>query len=163
VANCSMRRAAQAGSRDGCAPGVRELQYPTTKKMDNPLREIEGVVKGLVRANDASQQRECLQKYYTKDASFDHPMCAVASTKNVRKWSLMPSLAIQVFFRFTSGFASCLWILLLRSIPLVRTRIFSNIQPMMRRTSASTSMQLKRFGAISRLSVLCWCPGVDWW
>ena len=129
--------------------------------MENPLKEIDGIVKGLVRAKDATQQRECLQKYYTENASFDHPMCAVASSKNVRKLSLILSLAIQVCSKFTSGFASCSWILLLRSTLLVRIGTITNIQPMMRRTSVFMWMQHKHSGAISHSSVLCWHQRLD--
>ena len=55
----------------------------TGTTMDHPKREITGVVKGLVCAKDANEQRETLQRYFTPDASFDHPLCAVSSYRNV--------------------------------------------------------------------------------
>jgi hypothetical protein len=52
--------------------------------MQDPIREVEGVVKALVQAKDASEQQSAVQKYFTTDASFDHPLCAIPSGKKVR-------------------------------------------------------------------------------
>lgn len=52
--------------------------------MENPRKEITGVVKGLCSAKDAGQQRDVIQRYFTPDASFDHPLCAVQSYPGVR-------------------------------------------------------------------------------
>ena len=53
--------------------------------MQDPVNEIRGVVKGLVAARNASEQKYCLQTFFAPDASFDHPLCAVASSPNVSK------------------------------------------------------------------------------
>lgn len=64
--------------------------------MESPVKDIVGVVEGLVRAKDANSQRDVLQRYFTDDASFDHPLCAVSSYSNVRAatlathWLTMP-------------------------------------------------------------------------
>lgn len=52
--------------------------------MQDPTYEVAGVVKGLVQARNATAQRDCLEKHFAPDASFDHPLCSVASTSNVR-------------------------------------------------------------------------------
>lgn len=51
--------------------------------MQDPVHEITGVVKSLVMAKDATDQRDSLQRYFVPDASFDHLMCSVASSANV--------------------------------------------------------------------------------
>lgn len=51
--------------------------------MQDPVHEISGVVKSLVMAKDATDQRDSLQRYFAPDASFDHLMCSVASSANV--------------------------------------------------------------------------------
>ena len=51
--------------------------------MEHPKREITGVVEGLVRAKTAEDQKKVLERYFTPDASFDHPMCAVNSWPHV--------------------------------------------------------------------------------
>lgn len=52
--------------------------------MENPRKEITGVVEGLCSAKNADSQRDVLQRYFTNDASFDHPLCAVSSYPGVR-------------------------------------------------------------------------------
>lgn len=56
--------------------------------MQDPAHEVAGVVKGLVMARDATEQRDNLQRYFAPDASFDHLLCAVASSANVSRTSL---------------------------------------------------------------------------
>lgn len=51
--------------------------------MQDPVREITGVVKSLVECKDATVQQVALKKYFTQDASFDHPLCAVTSRNGV--------------------------------------------------------------------------------
>lgn len=51
--------------------------------MQDPLREITGVVKSLVECRDATEQKVTLQRYFTHDACFDHPLCTVASRNGV--------------------------------------------------------------------------------
>ncbi|WFD42600.1 hypothetical protein MPSI1_001246 [Malassezia psittaci] len=58
--------------------------------MEDPRREIAHVVKGLCSAKDANEQRDTIQKYFTADASFDHPMCSVASYPNSRDTGVLP-------------------------------------------------------------------------
>ncbi|KAI3626299.1 hypothetical protein CBS9595_001660 [Malassezia furfur] len=58
--------------------------------MENPRKEIAGVVKGLCSAKNADQQRDTLQRYFVPDASFDHPMCAVLSYPNSRDTGVLP-------------------------------------------------------------------------
>ena len=53
--------------------------------MQDPTHEVAGVVKGLVEARTATAQRDTLEKYFAPDASFDHPLCSVVSSTNVRK------------------------------------------------------------------------------
>lgn len=53
--------------------------------MQDPVREISGVVKALVEAKDATEQQKAVQRYFTQDASFDHPLCAVASRNGVSR------------------------------------------------------------------------------
>ncbi|EPQ31947.1 uncharacterized protein PFL1_00146 [Pseudozyma flocculosa PF-1] len=58
--------------------------------MQDPVSEIAGVVKGLVSARNASEQKACLQRYFAPDASFDHPLCSVASGPNSRDNGVLP-------------------------------------------------------------------------
>ncbi|WFC98513.1 hypothetical protein MYAM1_001241 [Malassezia yamatoensis] len=58
--------------------------------MEDPRKEIAHVVKGLCSAKDANQQRDTIQTYFTADASFDHPMCSVASYPNSRDTGVLP-------------------------------------------------------------------------
>ncbi|PKI82446.1 hypothetical protein MVES1_003339 [Malassezia vespertilionis] len=58
--------------------------------MEHPVREIKGVVRGLVCAKNAQEQRATAQKYMTPNASFDHPMCAVPSFPGSRDSGLLP-------------------------------------------------------------------------
>ncbi|UZJ56153.1 hypothetical protein CBS101457_005473 [Exobasidium rhododendri] len=51
--------------------------------MQDPSYEVAGVVKGLVQARSATLQRDCLEKYFAPDASFDHPFCSVVSSSSV--------------------------------------------------------------------------------
>lgn len=51
--------------------------------MQDPVREITGVVKSLVECKDATEQQVALKKYFTQNASFDHPLCAVSSRNGV--------------------------------------------------------------------------------
>lgn len=51
--------------------------------MQNPAQDVEGVVKGLVEAKTAEEQKTCIQRYFSPDASFDHPLCSVVSSPNV--------------------------------------------------------------------------------
>ncbi|KAL9931922.1 hypothetical protein V8E36_009237 [Tilletia maclaganii] len=58
--------------------------------MENPVEEVAGVVKGLVQAKDAAEQRAYMQRYFAPDASFDHPLVQVASAPNSRDSRLLP-------------------------------------------------------------------------
>lgn len=58
--------------------------------MEDPVQEIRGVVKGLVAARNASEQKYCMQKYFAPDASFDHVLCTVASGPNSRDNGVLP-------------------------------------------------------------------------
>ncbi|PWN53360.1 hypothetical protein IE53DRAFT_181428 [Violaceomyces palustris] len=58
--------------------------------MEDPVKEIASVVKGLVSARDATEQKACLEAYFTPDASFDHPLCSVSSSPNSRDAGLLP-------------------------------------------------------------------------
>lgn len=51
--------------------------------MQDPVREVREVVKALIEAPNAMAQRKTLRTYFAPDASFDHPLCAVASGPNV--------------------------------------------------------------------------------
>lgn len=61
--------------------------------MENPRKEIAGVVKGLCSAKNADEQRDTMQRYFVSDASFDHPMCAVMSYENVSLHPLTDAVA----------------------------------------------------------------------
>ncbi len=58
--------------------------------MEDPTKEIRGVVKGLVAAKNASEQKQVMQKYFAPDASFDHVLCTVSSGPNSRDNALLP-------------------------------------------------------------------------
>lgn len=58
--------------------------------MQSPTQEITAVVKGLIEAPTADDQRSVLQRYFSPDASFDHPLCAVASYAGSRDGGLLP-------------------------------------------------------------------------
>lgn len=73
--------------------------------MQNPTQEVEGVVKALVQARSATEQMMALKTYYTPSASFDHPLCAVTSRKDVRicgcnATTLAVRTFLTAFFRF---------------------------------------------------------------
>jgi hypothetical protein len=51
--------------------------------MQDPAREITAVVKGLIEAPSAAEQRKVMSSYFAPDASFEHPLCAVRSGANV--------------------------------------------------------------------------------
>lgn len=69
--------------------------------MDNPLTEIQGVVLRLCTGTRARQQ-ETLEKYFTSDASFKHPFCAVTNDREkilrIFQWYkiLSPKIEISV-------------------------------------------------------------------
>ncbi|TKY90048.1 hypothetical protein EX895_000046 [Sporisorium graminicola] len=67
--------------------------------MEDPVSEIRGVVKGLVAARNASEQKYCMQRYFAPDASFDHVLCTVASGPSSRDKGLLP---IYQFLRVIS-------------------------------------------------------------
>lgn len=58
--------------------------------MEDPVNEVRGVVKGLVAARNASEQKYIMQKYFAPDASFDHLLCTVASGPNSRDNGILP-------------------------------------------------------------------------
>ena len=58
--------------------------------MQSPTQEITAVVKGLIEAPTADDQRSVLQRYFSPDASFDHPLCAVASYAGSRDGGVLP-------------------------------------------------------------------------
>lgn len=58
--------------------------------MQDPVNEIESVIKGLIEPATADDQAATLRKYFTADASFDHPLCAVASSPGSRDGVLLP-------------------------------------------------------------------------
>lgn len=58
--------------------------------MQDPSQEVAGVVRGLVQARSATLQRDCIEKYFAPDASFDHPMCSVSSSSNVSENDYLP-------------------------------------------------------------------------
>ncbi|PWN88650.1 hypothetical protein FA10DRAFT_281115 [Acaromyces ingoldii] len=58
--------------------------------MQDPVREISSVVKGLVQARNATEQRDTLERHFAPDASFDHPLCTVVSGPNSRDAGLLP-------------------------------------------------------------------------
>ncbi|CEH13503.1 hypothetical protein CBOM_01423 [Ceraceosorus bombacis] len=58
--------------------------------MQDPAREVKNVVKGLIEAPTAAAQSKVLKTYFAPDASFDHPLCAVASSPNSRDGGVLP-------------------------------------------------------------------------
>lgn len=58
--------------------------------MEDPVNEIRGVVKGLVAARNASEQKYIMQQYFAPDASFDHLLCTVASGPKSRDNGILP-------------------------------------------------------------------------
>lgn len=69
--------------------------------MDDPVNEIRGVVLSLTTGN-RTQQQEALERYFTRDASFKHPFCAVAGNRDailsIFQWYkiLSPKIEIEV-------------------------------------------------------------------
>ncbi|UZJ56149.1 hypothetical protein CBS101457_005469 [Exobasidium rhododendri] len=57
--------------------------------MQDPSREIAGVVGSLVEAKDATEQLLAVKRYFTPDASFDHALCSVASRNGSRDLGLL--------------------------------------------------------------------------
>lgn len=53
--------------------------------MQDPVRDVAGVVKGVVHARNATAQRDCLEKFWAPDASFDHLMVSISSNSNVSR------------------------------------------------------------------------------
>lgn len=58
--------------------------------MQDPARDVAGVVKGLIESPTADEQAAVMQRYFVPRASFDHPLCAVASTAYSRDWGVLP-------------------------------------------------------------------------
>ena len=69
--------------------------------MDDPINEIRGIVLKLTTSN-RTQQQETLETYFTRDASFKHPFCAVAGNRDavlgIFQWYriLSPKIEIEV-------------------------------------------------------------------
>jgi len=73
--------------------------------MEDPLREIGGVVRAFTVAESADAQRAALRKYATHDMEFQHPSCAIAKSPRSRdlilgvyQWYrvMSPELSVQV-------------------------------------------------------------------
>lgn len=60
--------------------------------MENPLEEIDGVIKTLCQGTPASQRRT-IDTYFLPDASFVHPLCSVHSRRPITVPSLFPGFA----------------------------------------------------------------------
>lgn len=77
-----------------CSSSIATTYSPThtrfATKMEDPVNEIRGVVKGLVAARNASEQKYCMQRYFAPDASFDHVLCTVSSGPNSRDNGVLP-------------------------------------------------------------------------
>ncbi|KDN41536.1 hypothetical protein K437DRAFT_258245 [Tilletiaria anomala UBC 951] len=58
--------------------------------MEDPRAEVSAVVTALIEAPNAAAQRDTLQSFFTPDASFDHPLCAVRASPNSRDSGLLP-------------------------------------------------------------------------
>ncbi|KAN0066541.1 hypothetical protein ACQY0O_000635 [Thecaphora frezii] len=58
--------------------------------MEDPVSEVAAVVKQLVAARNASEQKAALQMYFAPDASFDHPLCSVPSSPSSRDNGVLP-------------------------------------------------------------------------
>ncbi|KAL0948346.1 hypothetical protein HGRIS_010932 [Hohenbuehelia grisea] len=52
--------------------------------MQNPAQEISSVVKDLTTASTADFQQSVLQRYFTHDAAFRHPLCSVEAAHGSR-------------------------------------------------------------------------------
>jgi hypothetical protein len=69
--------------------------------MDDPVNEIRGIVLNLTTGN-RTQQQETLETYFTPDASFKHPFCAIAGFRGaillIFQWYkiLSPKIEIEV-------------------------------------------------------------------
>eukprot|EP01117_Protostelium_nocturnum_P001204 TRINITY_DN1152_c0_g1_i1.p1 TRINITY_DN1152_c0_g1~~TRINITY_DN1152_c0_g1_i1.p1 ORF type:complete len:207 (-),score=68.28 TRINITY_DN1152_c0_g1_i1:213-770(-) len=57
--------------------------------MEDPVKEIEGVINGLTTSRNFEVQTKTLNKYYTSDAGFDHPLAWVHNAPNSRETVLM--------------------------------------------------------------------------
>ncbi|WFD31274.1 hypothetical protein MSPP1_002308 [Malassezia sp. CBS 17886] len=58
--------------------------------MNDPVNEIPSVVKGLVCAKNATDQRNVMQRYATEDFGFQHPLCCVRSFPGSRDMVVLP-------------------------------------------------------------------------
>ncbi|KAL4247897.1 hypothetical protein ABKN59_007500 [Abortiporus biennis] len=73
--------------------------------MEDPAKEIEGVVLSCTAAINAESQRTAIERYYAPDAEFHHPLCMVTSKPMSRdeilgiyQWYriLSPTLKVEV-------------------------------------------------------------------
>ncbi|KAG8928834.1 hypothetical protein FRC02_006409 [Tulasnella sp. 418] len=71
--------------------------------MQNPKEEIADVVHKLTSTDSPNVQKDTLLKYFTSDASFNHPLCCVKSGDNSREailgvyqWYRIMSPVIQI-------------------------------------------------------------------
>lgn len=65
--------------------------------MNNPELEIRGIVLALTENDDAALHKSTVDKYFTKDASFIHPLCTVPAGPNSRE-HLKNVYAVYKFF-----------------------------------------------------------------
>ena len=52
--------------------------------MQDPSREIVDVVKQFTAAATPDEQKAAIERYFTDDAGFQHPMCSVTPGPNSR-------------------------------------------------------------------------------
>ncbi|CCG83620.1 Predicted protein [Taphrina deformans PYCC 5710] len=65
--------------------------------MNNPELEIKAIVLALTESDDAAKHKATVDKYFSKDASFVHPLCTVESGPNSRE-ELKNIYAVYKFF-----------------------------------------------------------------
>lgn len=53
--------------------------------MEDPAKEIRGVVLQITTASSPDQQKKAIEAYMTPDVGFRHPICAVESAPESRK------------------------------------------------------------------------------
>ncbi|ODQ54621.1 hypothetical protein SAICODRAFT_89482 [Saitoella complicata NRRL Y-17804] len=54
--------------------------------MEDPVKEIGSIIHALTTTSSPDEQRETVRKYFTEDASFDHPYVLIEHGKNSRDY-----------------------------------------------------------------------------
>ena len=64
---------------------IPSLSLNAHHTMQDPEREINRVIDGLIRSASPSLQASTIEQYMTKDVGFRHPACRIDSSENSRE------------------------------------------------------------------------------